>query len=176
MKHQTEMLLNNDKYMVMEERTSEYSTRMQLQIRDFQASDVGVYTCISTNSLGKSDGTIRFYEIPPAERITSATQANNANKEPHTTTEQIEIKFIGNHDEEKKKRNKVNWEEDDRVGSGRSRDLDQVRDNSRDTQENFNNNRRTFQSGFSSGAVQSSTFSTVFELIFLISVFTKNII
>lgn len=47
--------------MVMEERTSEYSTRMQLQIRDFQATDVGVYTCISTNSLGKSDGTIRFY-------------------------------------------------------------------------------------------------------------------
>ena len=45
----------------MEERTSEYSTRMQLQIRDFQATDVGVYTCISTNSLGKSDGTIRFY-------------------------------------------------------------------------------------------------------------------
>ena len=53
--------LCSDKYMVMEERTSEYSTRMQLQIRDFQASDVGVYTCISTNSLGKSDGTIRFY-------------------------------------------------------------------------------------------------------------------
>jgi len=173
MKHQTEMLLNNDKYMVMEERTSEYSTRMQLQIRDFQATDVGVYTCISTNSLGKSDGTIRFYEIPPAERITSATQANNANKEPHTTTEQIEIKFIGNHDEEKKKRNKVNWEQDDRVGSGRSRDLDQVRGNSRDSQENFNNNRRTFQSGFSSGAVQSSSLSTFFELICLISVFAK---
>ena len=51
----------SDKYTVMEEKTSEYSTRMQLQIRDFQASDVGVYTCISTNSLGKSDGTIRFY-------------------------------------------------------------------------------------------------------------------
>ena len=41
--------------------TSDYSTRMQLQIKDFQAEDVGVYTCISTNSLGKSDGTIRFY-------------------------------------------------------------------------------------------------------------------
>ena len=82
---------------------------------------------------------------------------------------------------------------DDRVGSGRSRDLDQVRDNSRDSQENFNNNRRTFQSGelwqkwegvlysiscsgFSSGAVQSSTLSTIFELICLISVFTKHII
>ena len=164
-------------------------------------------------------------EIPPAERITSATQANNANKEPHTTTEQIEIseyrhsdqaqqvrsclmflEFIGNHDEEKNKRNKVNWDQgkiifnilssplfqiqypkrsikinwnwiigtkdqrqlvgscqtnfplvtqfnffchfsDDRVGSGRSRDTGQVRDNSRDSQENFNNNRRTFQSG-----------------------------
>ena len=54
-------IIISDKYMVMEERTSEYSTRMQLQIRDFQATDVGVYTCISTNSLGKSDGTIRFY-------------------------------------------------------------------------------------------------------------------
>ena len=30
-------------------------------------------------------------EIPPAERITSATHANNANKVTHTTTEQIEI-------------------------------------------------------------------------------------
>ena len=45
----------------MEERTSDYSTRMQLQIINFQAEDVGVYTCIATNSLGKSDGTIRFY-------------------------------------------------------------------------------------------------------------------
>ena len=80
---------------------------------------------------------------------------------------------------------------DDRVGSGRSRDLDQVRGNSRDSQENFNNNRRTFQSGelltkkkewvrylisclgFSSGAVQSSSLSTFFELICLISVFAK---
>ena len=30
-------------------------------------------------------------EIPPAERITEATHANNANKVTHTTTEQIEI-------------------------------------------------------------------------------------
>merc|ERR1719468_1148590 len=171
MKHQTEMLLNNDKYMVMEEKTTDYSARMQLQIRDFQASDVGVYTCISTNSLGKSDGTIRFYEIPPAERITSATRANNANKQPHTTTEQIEIKFIGNHEEEKNKRNKVNWDQDDRVGSGRSRDSDQVLDNSRDSQGNFNNNKRTFQSGFSSGAAQTSSLSTNMKLMFLISVF-----
>ena len=51
----------SDKYTVVEEMTSDYSTRMQLQITDFQAEDVGVYTCISTNSLGKSDGTIRFY-------------------------------------------------------------------------------------------------------------------
>ena len=30
-------------------------------------------------------------EIPPAERITTATQANNANKVTLSTTEQIEI-------------------------------------------------------------------------------------
>ena len=58
--------------MVMEERTSEYSTRMQLQIRDFQASDVGVYTCISTNSLGKSDGTIRFYGEKTQDTVLSS--------------------------------------------------------------------------------------------------------
>ena len=34
---------------------------MKLHTACLQASDVGVYTCISTNSLGKSDGTIRFY-------------------------------------------------------------------------------------------------------------------
>ena len=51
----------SDKYTVLEEKTTDYSARMQLQIKDFQESDVGVYTCISTNSLGKSDGTIRFY-------------------------------------------------------------------------------------------------------------------
>ena len=30
-------------------------------------------------------------EIPPVERITEATHANNANKVTHSTTEQIEI-------------------------------------------------------------------------------------
>ena len=59
----------SDKYTVVEERTSDYSTRMQLQINNFQASDVGVYTCISTNSLGKSDGTIRFYGRSPVLRL-----------------------------------------------------------------------------------------------------------
>ena len=54
---------------MVEEKTSDFSTRMQLQIRDFQASDVGVYTCISTNSLGKSDGTIRFYGECPEQIV-----------------------------------------------------------------------------------------------------------
>jgi len=88
MKHQKEMLLNGGKYTVMEEKTKEYSTRMQLHIKDFQESDVGVYTCISTNSLGKSDGTIRLYEIPPAERPTAAPPRAT------TLTQQIEIDLI----------------------------------------------------------------------------------
>jgi len=172
MKHKTEMLLNNDKYTVVEEMTSDYSTRMQLQIKDFQAEDVGVYTCISTNSLGKSDGTIRFYEIPPVERITEATHANNANKVIHSTTEQIEIKFIGNHDEDDASRhNKDRWGQEERGGGGkrsRNREQHSSRDSSRDPHNNLDqsNSRRTFQGpSFSSSAVIQDSMSTMFSIL-----------
>lgn len=111
MKHQKEMLLNGGKYTVLEEKTKEYSTRMQLHIKDFQESDVGVYTCISTNSLGKSDGTIRLYEIPPAERVTVAAPRAT------TLTQQIEIDLI-----EGRRRGDVErkWlEEEGKQGNGR---------------------------------------------------------
>jgi len=139
MKHGDEMLLNNEKYSVIEERTNEYSQKMQLRIENFQKSDVGVYTCISTNSLGKSDGTIRFYEIPPAERITAATHVN---KVAPTTTEEIEIKFISNGGENSRKENN-GQQALDQEKNGKS---------SRGFSSHTNSKRRTFQSGFSSGA------------------------
>ncbi|EGI69173.1 hypothetical protein G5I_02103 [Acromyrmex echinatior] len=36
---------------------------MWLLIKKFTDRDVGSYKCVSTNSLGKADGTLRLYEI-----------------------------------------------------------------------------------------------------------------
>lgn len=34
---------------------------MRLTIRSFSANDVGTYHCVSTNSLGRAEGTLRLY-------------------------------------------------------------------------------------------------------------------
>ncbi|XP_039309515.1 lachesin isoform X3 [Solenopsis invicta] len=57
-----EMLLEGPKYNVREERTG-YTVLMWLLIKKFTERDVGSYKCVSTNSLGKADGTLRLYEI-----------------------------------------------------------------------------------------------------------------
>ncbi|XP_043787266.1 lachesin-like isoform X4 [Apis laboriosa] len=57
-----EMLLEGLKYRVREERSG-YKVLMWLLIKGFTEQDVGSYKCVSTNSLGKADGTLRLYEI-----------------------------------------------------------------------------------------------------------------
>ncbi|CAL7943851.1 unnamed protein product [Xylocopa violacea] len=57
-----EMLLEGLKYSVREERSG-YKVLMWLLIKGFTEQDVGSYKCVSTNSLGKADGTLRLYEI-----------------------------------------------------------------------------------------------------------------
>ncbi|XP_012135417.1 lachesin isoform X2 [Megachile rotundata] len=57
-----EMLLEGLKYTVREERSG-YKVLMWLLIKGFTEQDVGSYKCVSTNSLGKADGTVRLYEI-----------------------------------------------------------------------------------------------------------------
>ncbi|XP_073979202.1 neurotrimin-like isoform X2 [Rhodnius prolixus] len=55
-----EMLLDGSKYQVRENR-SNYKVLMRLVIRSFSSSDIGTYNCVSTNSLGKTEGTLRLY-------------------------------------------------------------------------------------------------------------------
>ncbi|KAK9507885.1 hypothetical protein O3M35_007651 [Rhynocoris fuscipes] len=43
------------------ESRSTYKVLMWLVIRTFSKEDIGTYTCISTNSLGKAEGTLRLY-------------------------------------------------------------------------------------------------------------------
>ncbi|XP_071054229.1 lachesin-like isoform X1 [Onthophagus taurus] len=61
-KNRGEMLLNNSKYNIREEKHN-YRTYMWLLIKNFSEYDVGTYNCIATNSLGKAEGTLRLYEI-----------------------------------------------------------------------------------------------------------------
>merc|ERR550517_1274401 len=145
------------KYTVMEEKTKEYSTRMQLHIKDFQESDVGVYTCISTNSLGKSDGTIRLYEIPPAERPTAAPPRAT------TLTQQIEIDLIESRRRGEEERQWLDEQGNGRgsrrggrgkEGRGSRRREDQQQGQNPESKGSNNSKRRNFPSatGFSSSS------------------------
>lgn len=55
-----EMLLDGPKYGITEQRNG-YKGVMRLTIRSFSSSDVGTYHCVSTNSLGRAEGTLRLY-------------------------------------------------------------------------------------------------------------------
>ncbi|KAM7361462.1 dpr-interacting protein gamma isoform 3-T4 [Cochliomyia hominivorax] len=57
-----EMLLDGPKYAITEKRDG-YRGIMLLTVRSFSPSDVGTYHCVSTNSLGRAEGTLRLYEI-----------------------------------------------------------------------------------------------------------------
>ena len=54
------MVLSNEKYTTDIEENS-YRTAMKLTIRNLQNGDFGNYRCISKNSLGETEGSIRLY-------------------------------------------------------------------------------------------------------------------
>ena len=53
----------SSKYTISESRDDEvpYRTKVSVTINDFRPQDEGSYICISTNSLGKIQGTVRLY-------------------------------------------------------------------------------------------------------------------
>uniref|UniRef100_A0A182K1P6 Ig-like domain-containing protein n=1 Tax=Anopheles christyi TaxID=43041 RepID=A0A182K1P6_9DIPT len=57
-----EMLLDGPKYGITEDRHG-FRTNMRLVVRSFSPVDVGTYHCVSTNSLGRADGTMRLYAL-----------------------------------------------------------------------------------------------------------------
>jgi hypothetical protein len=56
-----EMIISNDRYMMTETENSMYACTMTLVVRKLQKSDMGGYKCISKNSIGDAEGTIRLY-------------------------------------------------------------------------------------------------------------------
>lgn len=55
------MIITNDRYLMTEIENSMYAVQMTLDIRKLQKSDMGGYKCISKNSIGDAEGTIRLY-------------------------------------------------------------------------------------------------------------------
>lgn len=49
------------KHEISEERISSYQLRTILVVSQFEPEDVGTYTCVATNTMGKAEGTLRLY-------------------------------------------------------------------------------------------------------------------
>ncbi|XP_055841624.1 neurotrimin isoform X2 [Episyrphus balteatus] len=58
-----EMIIAGERYHLTEKENSMYAMEMVLHIRRLQTSDFGGYKCISKNSIGDTEGTIRLYEM-----------------------------------------------------------------------------------------------------------------
>lgn len=55
------MIITNDRYTMTETENSMYAVQMVLVIRKLHKADMGGYKCISKNSIGDAEGTIRLY-------------------------------------------------------------------------------------------------------------------
>lgn len=60
-----EMIITNERYLMTETENSMYAVQMTLVVRKLQKSDMGGYKCISKNSIGDAEGTIRLYGKHP---------------------------------------------------------------------------------------------------------------
>lgn len=79
-----EILLNGTKYQVLE-MVDLYRVTMKLAISNFTQNDAGQYKCVSTNSLGKADTSIRLYVIEvPTARTTTEHQSYVYPTTPHS--------------------------------------------------------------------------------------------
>ncbi|XP_058797203.1 lachesin-like isoform X2 [Phymastichus coffea] len=75
------MVLSTDKYAAYHDENS-YRTHMHLNISNLQPGDFGNYRCISKNSLGETEGSIRLYEFSKPSAPPKATEIkSSANKE-----------------------------------------------------------------------------------------------
>uniref|UniRef100_A0A8D8Y4J3 Opioid-binding protein/cell adhesion molecule homolog n=1 Tax=Cacopsylla melanoneura TaxID=428564 RepID=A0A8D8Y4J3_9HEMI len=70
-----------------------YKIHMKLTIKSVTKQDYGTYKCVSKNSLGDTDGSIRLYEIPRPTTVeptttttTTTTPEPTTYREPKTTT------------------------------------------------------------------------------------------
>ncbi|XP_065094291.1 lachesin isoform X3 [Ochlerotatus camptorhynchus] len=72
-----EMIISNDRYSMNENESSMYAVQMTLVIQKLHKADMGGYKCISKNSIGDAEGTIRLYEMELQKKTKSAHRLNS---------------------------------------------------------------------------------------------------
>uniref|UniRef100_A0A1A9UUS7 Immunoglobulin I-set domain-containing protein n=1 Tax=Glossina austeni TaxID=7395 RepID=A0A1A9UUS7_GLOAU len=55
------MIIAGERYVLTEKEVNMYAVEMILHIKRLQSTDFGGYKCISKNSIGDTEGTIRLY-------------------------------------------------------------------------------------------------------------------
>ncbi|KAM8719945.1 hypothetical protein ACLKA7_006063 [Drosophila subpalustris] len=76
-----EMIIAGDRYALTEKENNMYAIEMILHIRRLQSTDFGGYKCISKNSIGDTEGTIRLYEMErPGKKTLREEDLNEVTK------------------------------------------------------------------------------------------------
>lgn len=70
-----EMIISNDRYSMNENESSMYAVQMTLVIQKLHKADMGGYKCISKNSIGDAEGTIRLYGKYGLNRFTTSCRS-----------------------------------------------------------------------------------------------------
>ncbi|XP_397461.3 neurotrimin isoform X2 [Apis mellifera] len=86
-KENNEIIENGDKYN-QSFTNNVYKVHMKLTILATEMSDYGTYKCISKNSLGETDGSIKLYHIPTP--TTQPRTTTTTTPVPTTTNEEVE--------------------------------------------------------------------------------------
>jgi neurotrimin len=55
------VLQDGEKYNITESFSAHYKISLRMRISNFSESDVGIYTCIASNTMGRANATIRLY-------------------------------------------------------------------------------------------------------------------
>ncbi|XP_065223044.1 lachesin [Planococcus citri] len=79
-----EIIFDGYKYNVREKR-SNYIVHMWLLVRNFNETDVGTYACISTNSIGRAEGTIRLYDLSETSQ-SQKSRSDSSRTSPNTSS------------------------------------------------------------------------------------------
>uniref|UniRef100_T1ICA6 Ig-like domain-containing protein n=1 Tax=Rhodnius prolixus TaxID=13249 RepID=T1ICA6_RHOPR len=88
------MLLPTKKYLTKSQDNS-YRTHMKLTVRNLTSRDFGSYRCISKNSLGETEGSIRLYEIPLPTQVPRTTEMESrAGKEGKSFMNRTILSFL----------------------------------------------------------------------------------
>lgn len=72
------MIISNDRFLMGETESSLYASQMTLTLRRLHRSDFSGFKCISKNSIGDAEGTIRLYEMESTKK-NKLNQKSNEN-------------------------------------------------------------------------------------------------